>query len=103
MKNKLIRFIYPSLIWGLQIITLYYFLLQTNEGNNDAETDAVILLFSLISLFVIAIASIMVMFKFEKQLKFRIVNIILLLIIPTIWIFMIYLYGNPLYRYYIKI
>jgi heme/copper-type cytochrome/quinol oxidase subunit 4 len=97
---KILRYVFIFFVWIIQILTLLFFLEQTNNGNNDPESDAVLLLFSLIVLIFTVLGFIYISFLLEKKTLWKIIHSFTIILIPVIWIIIIYYFGNPLYKYY---
>jgi len=86
----------------IHLLIINYFIGETNEGKNDAETDAVLLLETTLAL----LFSLFIMFGLtlylENQLTWRLILSCSILLIPSLWIVLIVIYGNPLYYYAIN-
>jgi hypothetical protein len=83
--------------WIIQGLIINHFLVETNHGNNDSETDAVILLMATGVLLLSAIVMLIVSFYLENKSNWRLVFAISILLIPIFWYILILNLGNPLY------
>ncbi len=95
------KIVYPISFVLFQLGVLYYFLLRTNEGKNDAETDGVIIALSLLVLLILMVPFAIIIKRIEPKINFIRINIFIISLIPVIWFILIYYFGNPLYRIYV--
>lgn len=84
----------------IQMLTLMFFLKLTNSGDNDTETDAVIIFSSVVILILQIFPLTVLSFYLDRIKTWRFIYIFIIALIPITWIILIFYLGNPLYKYY---
>lgn len=97
--RKELRIITILIVWIIQGLILNHYFVETNNGKNDSETDAVILLTATAMLFLSSVCMFILTFYLEKITLWRLIYSVTILLIPIIWMILIFKTGNPLYFY----
>jgi len=97
--RKELRIITLLVVWIVQVFILNHYFGKTNHGENDAETDAVILLASTVVLYLSSLCMLIMTFYLEKNILWRWIYSMTIILIPVIWTILVIKTGNPLYYY----
>ncbi len=97
--RKELRIITILIILIIQGLIINHYFGETNQGKNESETDAVILVKATALLFLSSLFMFLISFYLEKVTLWRCIYTITVLLIPMIWMILIITTGNPLYFY----